>query len=95
MSPDKEHLHHRLMKSGYGQRRAVLMIYGISTIMGMAAVLMSREYYKDATVLILTALLYIYVFLTDPNHKVPTIKSQDAESGKPKEKKQKNKKSKK
>jgi UDP-GlcNAc:undecaprenyl-phosphate GlcNAc-1-phosphate transferase len=61
----------------------------------MAAVLMSREYYKDATVLILTALLYIYVFLTDPNHKVPTIKSQDTESGKPKEKKQKNKKSKK
>ena len=89
MSPDKEHLHHRLMKSGYGQRRAVLMIYGISTIMGMAAVLMSREYYKDASVLILTALLYIYVFLTDPNHKVPTIKSQDADSGKPKEKKHK------
>jgi UDP-GlcNAc:undecaprenyl-phosphate GlcNAc-1-phosphate transferase len=59
MSPDKEHLHHRLMKSGYGQRRAVLMIYGISTIMGMAAVLMSRELYKDATVLLLTALLYI------------------------------------
>lgn len=78
MSPDKEHLHHHLMKSGYGQRRAVLMIYGISTIMGMAAVLMSRELYKDSAVLVLTALLYIYVFLTDPNHKVPQIKSEDA-----------------
>ena len=74
MSPDKEHLHHHLMRSGYGQRRAVLMIYGISVIMGMAAVLMSRELYKDSFVLIVTALLYIYVFLTDPNHKVPTIR---------------------
>ena len=92
MSPDKEHLHHRLMKSGYGQRRAVLMIYGISTIMGMAAVLMSREYYKDATVLLLTALLYIYVFLTDPNHKVPTIKSQDVQPAKAEKKKAKKKK---
>ena len=79
MSPDKEHLHHHLMRSGYGQRRAVLMIYGISIIMGMAAVLMSRELYKDSFVLIVTALLYIYVFLTDPNHKVPVIKQQHPE----------------
>ena len=90
MSPDKEHLHHRLMKSGYGQRRAVLMIYGISTIMGMAAVLMSRELYKDAAVLIMTALLYIYVFLTDPNHKVPTLHAQD-DSKKEAEKKESSK----
>lgn len=77
MSPDKQHLHHHLMRSGYGQRRAVLMIYGISIIMGMAAVLMSRELYKDSFVLIGTALLYIYVFLTDPNHTLPQIKNPD------------------
>ena len=35
MSPDKEHLHHHLMRLGYGQRRAVLMIYGICAIMGI------------------------------------------------------------
>ena len=79
MAPDKEHLHHHLMRLGYGQRRAVLMIYGISIIMGMAAILMSRELYKDASVLIVTALLYIYVFLTDQNHKVPTIKMPEEE----------------
>ena len=59
------------MRLGYGQRRAVLMIYGISIIMGMAAILMSRDLYRESAVLILTALLYIYVFLTDQNHKVP------------------------
>lgn len=87
MSPDKEHLHHHLMRLGYGQRRAVLMIYGISIIMGMAAILMSRDLYRESAVLILTALLYIYVFLTDQNHKVPTIKSPDAKPKKEKKKK--------
>ena len=77
MSPDKEHLHHHLMRLGYGQRRAVLMIYGICAIMGMAAVIMSRDLYLESIVLILTAFLYIYVFLTDQNHKVPVIRMKD------------------
>ncbi|MDD6043633.1 MAG: MraY family glycosyltransferase [Eubacteriaceae bacterium] len=75
MEADKGHLHHRLMQSGYGQRRAVLMLYGICAIMGMAAVLVSRELYKDAFVLGAIAAVYLYVFLTDPNHKMPHIKA--------------------
>jgi len=70
MEADKGHLHHRLMDSGFGQKRAVLMLYGISAIMGMAAVLVSRELYKDAFVLGCIAVVYLYVFLTDPNRKV-------------------------
>lgn len=75
MEADKGHLHHRLMALGYGQRRAVLMLYGISAIMGMAAVLISRELYKDSFVLVVIAAIYLYVFLTDPNHKMPHIKA--------------------
>ena len=75
MEADKGHLHHRLMQSGYGQRRAVLMLYGICAIMGMAAVLISRELYKDSFVLAAIAGVYLYVFLTDPNHKMPHIKA--------------------
>ena len=67
MEADKGHLHHRLMDSGYGQKRAVLMLYGISGIMGMTAVLVSRELMKDALVLGCIAIVYLYVFLTDPN----------------------------
>ncbi|MBR5316249.1 MAG: undecaprenyl/decaprenyl-phosphate alpha-N-acetylglucosaminyl 1-phosphate transferase [Firmicutes bacterium] len=74
MEADKGHLHHRLMDSGFGQKRAVLMLYGISAIMGMAAVLVSRELYKDAFVLGCIAVIYLYVFLTDPNRKV-TLKA--------------------
>ena len=75
MQADRGHLHHRLMDSGYGQRRAVIMLYGISGIMGMAAVLVSRELYKDAFVLVLIAIAYLYVFLTDPNHKLKKTKA--------------------
>lgn len=75
MEADKGHLHHRLMDAGYGQRRAVLMLYGNSAIMGMAAVLISRELYKDALALVIIATIYLYVFLTDPNHKMPQIKA--------------------
>ena len=75
MGADKEHLHHRLMAYGYGQRRTVIMLYGISAIMGMSAVLISRELYQDAVVLALIAGAYLYVFLTDPNHKMPRIKA--------------------
>ncbi|MGN1382394.1 MAG: glycosyltransferase family 4 protein [Eubacterium sp.] len=77
MEADKGHLHHHLMASGFGQRRAVLMLYGISGIMGMAAVLVSRELIKDALVLMAIAGVYLYVFLTDPNHKLPHIKAVD------------------
>lgn len=77
MEADKGHLHHHLMASGFGQRRAVLMLYGISGIMGMAAVLISRELYKDAAVLVAIAFVYIYVFLTDPNHRAPRVKAVD------------------
>ena len=87
MEADKGHLHHHLMASGYGQRRAVLMLYGISAIMGMAAVLISRELYKDAFVLIGIAAIYLYVFLTDPNHKMPQIRAVNIEKEEKKEKK--------
>ena len=66
---DKGHLHHRLMKAGYGQRRSVLIIYGIVGIMGMVSVLISRELYKDAFFLSLIAVLYLCVILIEKKPK--------------------------
>ena len=36
--PDRKHVHHRLIKLGYTQRRAVLMIYAFTIILGIAAI---------------------------------------------------------
>jgi len=59
MKADKEHLHHHLMAAGFGQRRSVLIMYGIVGIMGIVAVLISRELYKDAFFLATIGLLYL------------------------------------
>ena len=63
MHADKGHLHHHLMAAGFGQRRSVLIMYGIVGIMGETAVLVSRELYKDALFLAMIALLYLTIII--------------------------------
>jgi UDP-GlcNAc:undecaprenyl-phosphate GlcNAc-1-phosphate transferase len=65
MEADKGHLHHRIMAAGFGQKRAVLMLYGISGTMGVAAVLLSRGLLVESVALFCIAAMLIYVFLTD------------------------------
>lgn len=38
MSPDRGHLHHRLVDHGYSQKQAVVTLYGISGILGLSAI---------------------------------------------------------
>jgi UDP-GlcNAc:undecaprenyl-phosphate GlcNAc-1-phosphate transferase len=40
-SPDKLHLHHRLLEIGHSQRRAVLLMYGWAALAGFGVVLLS------------------------------------------------------
>jgi len=61
--PDKGHLHHQLSKIGIGQRRSVLMLYGISGIMGIAAIVFSRELYLEAVGLFFIAVVFIFVLI--------------------------------
>lgn len=74
MSADKEHLHHKLIAAGYDQKRSVIMLYGITVLMGMAAILISRELFKDAIVLVVVVLSYLYVFVTDSAYKREKVK---------------------
>ena len=66
--PDKKHLHHILMESGYGHKRSVLMLYCISGIMCVASMLIVRDMYYEAAFLAIIVCVFIYVFLTDPAH---------------------------
>lgn len=65
MEADKGHLHHRLLSVGLGHTRTVLTLYCISAIMGMAAVMISRDLLKEAVVLFGIAVMLIYVFMKD------------------------------
>ena len=65
MEADKGHLHHRMMAVGLGQKRTVLMIYGISAVMGIAAILYSRDLFAETIGLIIAASTFIYIYITD------------------------------
>jgi UDP-GlcNAc:undecaprenyl-phosphate GlcNAc-1-phosphate transferase len=79
MSADKGHLHHHLMAAGFGQRRSVLIMYGIVGIMGEVAILISRELYKDAVPLFLIAMLYLCIIIVPkrPKKGIKRIITQD------------------
>ena len=79
MKADKGHLHHHLMAAGFGQRRSVLIMYGIVGIMGEVAILISRELYKDAIPLFLIACLYLGIIIVPkrPKKGLKTIITQD------------------
>lgn len=74
MEADKGHLHHRIMAIGMGQRRSVMMLYGISAIMGIAAVLFSRDLFVETAGLTAVAAMLVYIFLTDASLLLPDLK---------------------
>ncbi len=65
MEADKGHLHHRIMATGIGQRRTVLIMYCISAIMGMVAVLVVERNLPEALILTIVAAILICVFIAD------------------------------
>ena len=62
---DKEHLHHRILRAGFGQRRAVLLMYSVSGIMGIMAILYSRDLFIECAGLAILAVMIIGVLMTD------------------------------
>lgn len=66
---DKEHFHHRIMRAGYGQRRSVMLMYCISAIMGIVAVLYSRGYTVEYLGLLAVEAMLIYVLLSDTSNR--------------------------
>ena len=72
---DKEHLHHRIIKAGFGQTRAVMLMYCISAIMGIVAVLYSRGYTVEYVGLLAVAAMLVYVLLSDTGNRNISLKA--------------------
>jgi UDP-GlcNAc:undecaprenyl-phosphate GlcNAc-1-phosphate transferase len=58
-APDKSHLHHCLLRLGYSHRQTVLMIYGLSAIFGLIAVIFSQATTKVALLIVIGLLILI------------------------------------
>ncbi len=58
-SPDKGHLHHRLLRAGFTQRRAVLAIYGLCVVFAGTAIAMTAA--QDAKAAVALGVLVVLV----------------------------------
>lgn len=59
---DKGHLHHCLLKKGYGHKQVVLTIYGVSLLFGISALLMSMSNVWLSLFLFLIVTLLVQLF---------------------------------
>ena len=52
MSPDRGHFHHRLIDMGLSQKQAVAILYSISAVLGLSAVVITTSGEMKALILI-------------------------------------------
>ncbi|MCR3956310.1 MAG: undecaprenyl/decaprenyl-phosphate alpha-N-acetylglucosaminyl 1-phosphate transferase [Gudongella sp.] len=57
MAADKSHLHHRLLERGFSQKKTVLILYGISGMFGLFAVLVSKA--NSRQVVYMSAVMFV------------------------------------
>jgi UDP-GlcNAc:undecaprenyl-phosphate GlcNAc-1-phosphate transferase len=60
-SPDKSHIHHHLLRLGFDHRDAVLLLYGVSVVLGVFALILVNI--KDSRAAIILAFLWVVIFI--------------------------------
>lgn len=82
MHPDRGHFHHRLIDMGLSQKQAVAVLYSISAILGLAAVVITTSGEIKALILILGFCLCVLVwaFVYGEMHKTSSISKKDSEA---------------
>lgn len=63
-TPDKGHIHHRLLKHGFSQKQAVLILYTLTSILGIIAVtLVSGKVIQGVLCVIIVLLIWIIGYI--------------------------------
>ena len=83
MSPDRGHIHHRLIDMGLSQKQSVAIVYMLTGVLGLAAVLLAnsngtKAFILFAAVLVVAVLGFAVIF--GPHHRPdPTAEQKDEE----------------
>ena len=91
MKADRSHVHHRLIDMGLNQKQAVAILYVISAILGLSAVVLatSGEIKALVTLVTLAAVALIAYKAVFPKEKLhpadPVVQEQTASEDKPQE----------
>ncbi len=80
MSPDRGHIHHRLMDLGFNQKQAVAILYAISAVLGLLAVVLTTSGELRAIIMVTAVLIALvvgsFVFLSSERHKMQVHEQQ-------------------
>jgi UDP-GlcNAc:undecaprenyl-phosphate GlcNAc-1-phosphate transferase len=87
MAPDRGHVHHRLIDMGLTQKQAVAILYCISTVLGLSAVVLTTSGEMKAILLILAFVVaaVVGVFIMKTTHKENRKPAPEAAEEAPKE----------
>jgi len=77
MSPDRGHLHHRLLDMGFSQKQTVTILYTLTSILCLTAVVMSLKDVLRAVILVVAVLGIIFV-----SYMLTESKNRDSDSEK-------------
>jgi UDP-GlcNAc:undecaprenyl-phosphate GlcNAc-1-phosphate transferase len=74
-SPDKQHLHHRLLELGHSQRRAVLLMYGWTALLAFTAVGLAFVPVGVAAIWFVAGVLALLVAVRWPRLRAPHVRT--------------------
>lgn len=69
MTPDRGHLHHRLMDAGFSHRTTVIILYGLSALLAISGIVLLFSGLSKALILILSVMVFLIVGLNFVNNK--------------------------
>ncbi len=70
LKPDGAHIHHRLIKRGFSQRQAVLILYTITSMLCIIAVsIISADFWKLIILIIMSACFILFGLISLKKHK--------------------------
>jgi UDP-GlcNAc:undecaprenyl-phosphate GlcNAc-1-phosphate transferase len=84
MSPDRSHIHHRLIDMGFSQKQAVGILYVVSAILGLSAVVLTTTNALKAMVFLVAmavaGLVAAKLFFPSPEEQTEQKKDQSEEA---------------
>ncbi|MCL2342991.1 MAG: undecaprenyl/decaprenyl-phosphate alpha-N-acetylglucosaminyl 1-phosphate transferase [Firmicutes bacterium] len=82
MKPDRGHLHHRLIALGLSQKQAVVILYGVSAVLGMCAVMISASGALKILILVMAVLVAVAIaaFMIKNLHGLETVQHANGKS---------------
>lgn len=85
MSPDRGHLHHKLVDKGFSPKTSVIILYGLSIMLAISAILMLFGGFTRAVIMIISVLIFAIFVINMGSNDIFNFKNDEPEENKEEE----------